>query len=49
VVVLEKPADADLVLRVGEKPKFLGKVGLVGRNKSFQITAIIEREVGEDG
>ncbi len=49
VIVLEKPADADLVLRVGEKAKFLGKVGLVGRNKSFQITAIIEREVGEDG
>jgi len=49
VLVLEKPADSDLVLRLGDKPKFLGKVGLVGRNKSFQITAIIEREVGEDG
>jgi len=49
VIVLEKPADADLVFRIGDKSKFLGKVGLVGRNKSFQITSIIEREVGEDG
>jgi flagellar motor switch protein FliM len=49
VIVLEKPADADLILRIGDKPKFLGKIGLVGRNKSFQITAIIDREVGEDG
>lgn len=49
VIVLEKPAEAELLLRIGEKAKFLGKVGLVGRNKSFQITAIIDREVGEDG
>jgi flagellar motor switch protein FliM len=49
VVVLDKPAGSDLVVHVGDRAKFLGRVGLVGRNKSVQITAIIDREVGEDG
>ncbi len=49
VVVLDKPAGSDLIVRVGDRSKFLGRVGLVGRNKSIQITAIIDREVGEDG
>ncbi len=47
-VVIEKLASSDLVLKVGDQPKFLGKVGVVGRNKSIQVTSIIEREVGED-
>jgi flagellar motor switch protein FliM len=49
VVVLEKPAQSDLVLQVGGKAKYLGRAGLVGRHKSIQVTAIIEKEVGEDG
>ena len=48
VIVLEKLASSDLVLKVGAKPKFLGKIGVVGRNKSIQITSIIDREVGDD-
>jgi flagellar motor switch protein FliM len=49
VVVLDKLAQTDLAVKVGDKPKFLGKVGIVGRNKCIQINALIDREVGEDG
>ena len=49
VVVLDKLAQSDLVVKIGDKPKFLGKVGIVGRNKCIQVTSIIDREVGEDG
>jgi flagellar motor switch protein FliM len=49
VVVLDKLAQSDLAVKIGDKPKFLGKVGIVGRNKCIQITALIDREVGEDG
>jgi flagellar motor switch protein FliM len=49
VVVLDKLAQNDLAVKVGEQPKFLGKVGIVGRNKCIQVTSIIDREVGEDG
>lgn len=48
IVVLDKPAETDLVVKVGDRPKYLGKLGVMGRNKSIQINAIIEREVGED-
>lgn len=48
VLVLDKQANSDLVVKVGGKPKFLGKLGRVGTNKSIQITSIIDREVGED-
>lgn len=48
VLVLDKLASSDLVLFVEDRPKFLGKPGVVGRSKSVQITAIIDREVGDD-
>lgn len=48
VLVLDKLATSDLVLFVEDRPKFLGKPGVVGRNKSIQITGIIDREVGDD-
>ncbi|TFH63931.1 MAG: flagellar motor switch protein FliM [Gemmatimonadales bacterium] len=48
VVVLDKLASSDLVVQVGTKPKFLGKVGVVGNNKCIQVTSILDREVGED-
>jgi flagellar motor switch protein FliM len=48
VLVLDKLATSDLVLFVEDRPKFLGKPGVVGRNKSLQITGIIDREVGDD-
>jgi flagellar motor switch protein FliM len=48
VLVLDKPIESDLVVHVANRPKFLGKPGVVGRNKSVQITSIIEREVGDD-
>lgn len=48
VLVLDKLASSDLVLFVEDRPKFLGKPGVVGRNKSIQITGIIDREVGDD-
>jgi len=48
VLVLDKPVESDLVVYVGEQPKFLGKPGVVGRKKSVQISSIIEREVGND-
>jgi len=48
-VVLDKLAQTDLAVKIGDKPKFLGKVGIVGRNKCIQINALIDREVGEDG
>lgn len=48
VLVLDKLASSDLVVKVGGRPKYLGKVGRVGNNKSIQITSIIDREVGED-
>ncbi len=48
VLVLDKPADSDLVVKVGGRPKFLGRVGVVGRSKSIQLTSLIDREVGED-
>ncbi|MBF0431615.1 MAG: flagellar motor switch protein FliM [Fibrobacteria bacterium] len=48
VLVLDKLANSDLLVKVGGKPNFLGKVGVVGNNKSIQINSIIEREVGED-
>ena len=49
VVVLDKLAESDLVIKVGDKAKFLGKVGVVGRNKCVQVTSLIDKEVGEDG
>lgn len=48
VLVLDKLASSDLVMFVENRPKFLGKPGVVGRNKSIQITGIIDREVGDD-
>lgn len=47
VLVLEKPADTDLVLKVGGKPTFLCKPGQVRNRKCVQITGVIEREVGD--
>ncbi len=49
VVVLDKLASSDLVVKVGGKAKYLGQVGIMGSNKSIQIKSIIDREVGEDG
>jgi flagellar motor switch protein FliM len=48
VMVLDKLANSELVVMVGSKPKFFAKPGVVGRNKSIQITSIIDREVGAD-
>jgi flagellar motor switch protein FliM len=48
VMVLDKLTQSDLVMFVEDRPKFLGKPGVVGRSKSFQITGIIDREVGDD-
>jgi len=48
VLVLDKLASSDLVVKVANRPKYLGRVGRVGNNKSIQITSIIDREVGED-
>jgi len=48
VMVLDKLAQSDLVMYIEDRPKFLGKPGVVGRSKSFQITGIIDREVGDD-
>ena len=48
VLVLDKPANSDLVLFVGNQPKFLAKPGIVGRKKSVQITSVIDREVGDE-
>lgn len=47
VLVLDKLANSDLTLYVEDRPEFLAKPGVVGRNKSVQITAIIDREVGD--
>jgi flagellar motor switch protein FliM len=47
IIVLDKNASSDLVVCVSGKAKFLGKPGVVGRNKSVQITSIIDREVGD--
>jgi flagellar motor switch protein FliM len=47
VIVLEKPADSDLVLKVGGKPTFLCRQGQVRNRKCVQITGVIEREVGD--
>ncbi len=47
VLVLDKLANSDLVVFVEDRPEFLAKPGTVGRNKSIQITAIIDREVGD--
>jgi len=47
VLVLEKPADTDLVLKVGGKPTFLCRQGQVRNHKCVQITGVIEREVGD--
>ncbi len=49
VVVLDKLADSDLTIKISGKPKFFGKVGVVGRNKCVQVTSLIDMEVGEDG
>jgi len=48
VMVLDKLAQSDLVMYIEDRPKFLGKPSVVGRNKSFQITGIIDREVGDE-
>jgi len=48
VMVLDKLAQSDLVMFIEDRPKFLGKPSVVGRNKSFQITGIIDREVGDE-
>ena len=48
VLVLDKLAGSDLVMYIEDRPKFLGKPGVIGRAKSFQITGIIDREVGDD-
>jgi len=48
VMVLDKLAQSDLVMYIEDRPKFLGKPGVIGRSKSFQITGIIDREVGDD-
>ncbi|MDR2581073.1 MAG: flagellar motor switch protein FliM [Fibromonadaceae bacterium] len=48
VIVLDKLAQSDLVMFIEDRPKFLGKPGVIGRAKSFQITGIIDREVGDD-
>lgn len=47
VLVLDKLATSDLAVFVEDRPEFLAKPGTVGRNKSIQITAIIDREVGD--
>jgi flagellar motor switch protein FliM len=47
VIVLDKPANTDLSLYVKDQPKFLAKLGVVGRKKSVQVTSIIERNVGD--
>ncbi|NLB63041.1 MAG: flagellar motor switch protein FliM [Fibrobacter sp.] len=47
VLVLDKLATSDLTVFVEDRPEFLAKPGVVGRNKSIQITSIIEREVGD--
>lgn len=47
VLVLDKNALSDLVVLVEGKPKFLAKPGSVGRNKSVQVTSIIDRQVGD--
>lgn len=49
VLVLDKQASSDLVLYVGDQPKYLAKPGIVGRKKSVQITSVIDREVGDEG
>jgi flagellar motor switch protein FliM len=47
VLVIDKQADSDLTVYVEGRPKFLGRPGVVGRDKSVQITGVIEREVGD--
>ncbi len=47
VLVLDKPANTDLVIQVGDKPKFLAKIGVMGRKKSVQVSSIIDRNVGD--
>ncbi len=47
VLVLDKLATSDLTVFVADRPEFLAKPGVVGRKKSIQITAIIDREVGD--
>ncbi len=48
VLVLDKLAESELVVKIEEKSKFLAKIGMVGRNKCVQITSLLEREIGED-
>lgn len=48
VLVLDKQANSDIVIFVGDQPKFLAKPGIVGRKKSVQVTSVIDREVGDE-
>jgi flagellar motor switch protein FliM len=45
VLVLDKPHESDLSIKIGDKTKMAGKTGLIGRKKAVQITQIIEKEV----
>jgi len=49
VIVLDRLANSDIVVKVDDKEKYLGKIGVVGSNKSIQISSILKGEVGEDG
>ncbi len=45
ILCLDKPANSDLIVRVGNKTKLAGKSGVIGRKKAVKITRITEKEV----
>jgi flagellar motor switch protein FliM len=49
VLVLDKEVESDLIVNVEGQAKFMAKPGVSGRNKSVQITSVIETEDSNDG
>ncbi|MFI5303805.1 MAG: flagellar motor switch protein FliM [Nitrospiria bacterium] len=50
VILLDKGINEDLVLRIEDRPKFLGQPGIYHGNTAFQVTRIIrQQEEGKNG
>ena len=44
VIVLDAPSDRELVVKVGDKPKFVGRPGTIGNRLAVQITGLVDQE-----
>ena len=50
VIVLDRAVNEDLVLKIEDRPKFLGQPGTLHGNTAFQVTRIIrQQEEGKNG